>query len=76
MCQAKIDYLQSSVVQCRGCPKKAVSVWSSIDDVIGLSKLHKPVINDKISFDCINEFFQNVAVLFGAACFSPPSTYA
>ena len=75
MCQAKIDYLQPSVVQCRGCPKKAANM-SFISNVIGRAKPHKPVINDGISPDSINEFFQNVAVTSdhrSANCFTLPS---
>lgn len=47
VCQAKIDYLRSSVVQCRGCPKKAADMWSCISNVIGRAKPHKPVIDDR-----------------------------
>ena len=50
------------MVQCRGCPKKAANMWSCISNVIGRAKPHKPAINDGISPDSINNFFQNVAV--------------
>lgn len=60
--QAKIDYLQSSMVRCRGCPKRAADMWSSINNVIGRPKPRKSGINNGISPDSINEFFQNVAV--------------
>ena len=74
--QAKINYLQSSVVQCKRCPKKAANMWSCINNVIGRAKPHKPVISDGISPDSINEFFQNVAVTAdhrSANCFTLPS---
>ena len=61
ICQAKIDYLQSSVLQCKGCPKRAADMWSRIKNVIGRSS-HDSATNDKISPDLINDFFQNVAI--------------
>ena len=60
--QAKIDYLQHSVMQCKRFPKKAGYMWSCINTVIGHSKSHKPVIDDLVSLDSINDFFQTVAI--------------
>ena len=60
--QAKIDYLQHSVMQCRRFPKKAGYMWSCINAVIGRSKSHKSVIGDSVSLDSINDFFRTVAI--------------
>ena len=60
--QAKIDYLQHSVMKCKRFPKKAGYMWSCINAVIGCSKSHKPAIDDSVSLDSINDFFQTVAI--------------
>ena len=54
--QAKIDYLQHSVIQCKRFPKRAGYIWSCINAVIGRSKSHKSVIDDLVSLDSINDF--------------------
>ena len=60
--QAKINYLQQSVMQCKRFPKKAGYMWSCINVVIGRSKSHKPAIDDLVSLDSINDFFQILAI--------------
>ena len=62
ICQAKIKYLRSSTEQSKRCPQKAAYMWSCINEVIGRFKQKSSTVNDPVSLDSINDFFQTLAI--------------
>ena len=73
--QAKIDYLQSIMLQSKSFPKRAADLWARINIIIGRSKQHKSVACDILPLDSLNEHFQRVAIgptHQGAECFIIP----
>ena len=64
--QAKIDYLQSIMVQSKSSPKsspkRAADLWSRVNNIIGRSKEHKSVVCETLPLDSLNEYFQRVAI--------------
>ena len=75
ICQAKIDYFQSIMLQSKSSPKRAADLWSRVNNIIGCPKELKSVVCDSLSLDSLNEYFQIVAVgpmHQGAECFIIP----
>ena len=61
ICQAKIDYLKSSITKAKSCPQMAAQMWAWVNSVLG-----QQVVNEdgklSLSLDVINDHFQNIAV--------------
>ena len=60
--QAKIDYLQSIMLQSKSSFKRTADLWSRVNNIIGRLKEHKSVVCDSLSLDSLNDYFQTVAV--------------
>ena len=74
--QAKIDYLQSSVLQSKNCPQKASYMWSCVNNVFGRTKTKKHASSDSLNLDSLKHF-QTIAVTSlhqSAAIFAIPAT--
>ena len=52
--QAKIDYLQSILLQSKASFKRAADLWSHVNNIIGHSKQHKTVC-DAVPLDSLNQ---------------------
>ena len=71
ICQAKIHYLQSVMLQSK-TPMRAANLWSHVNNIIGHSREHKTVVCDTLSLDLLITF-QTVAISpthWGAKCFA------
>jgi len=61
ICQAKVDYLKSSIAKSKPCPQMAAQMWSRVNSVLGRQGI-KQDVNPSLSLDMINDHFQNIAV--------------
>jgi len=61
ICQAKIDYLKSSMAKAKSCPQMAAQIWARVNSVLGRQEVKE---DNKLSLplDVINDHFQNIAV--------------
>ena len=57
VCQAKVDYLRSSISRTRSSPRMAAQMWSHINSVIGRPYQKQAGVTPLASLDSINEFF-------------------
>ena len=60
--QAKVDYLQSLVLESKKSPQKASYMWSCVNNIIGRIKTKKDMVCDLLTLDSLNKHFQTVAV--------------
>ena len=52
--QAKINYLQSIMLQSRSSPRRAADLWTCVNHIIGHFKQHKSITCDTLPLDLLN----------------------